>query len=84
MRTILMAASALGALALAGGPAAASTCSFDFGDGGGVSGHITLTYGTAADATYPQALVVTGISGVVTDTNGTAGLSMSRSWAFSP
>ncbi len=43
---------------------------FDFAFAGpGVSGKITLTYGTATDATYPQAFEVTGVSGTFTDTN---------------
>lgn len=46
----------------------ASTFDFSFA-GPGVSGTITLTYGTAADAKYPQALEVTGISGVFSDSN---------------
>ncbi len=46
----------------------ASTYDFSF-TGPGVSGTITLTYGTAADATYPQALEVSGISGTFSDSN---------------
>jgi hypothetical protein len=37
--------------------------------GPGVSGNLQLTFGTATDAKYPQALEVTGISGTFTDTN---------------
>jgi hypothetical protein len=46
----------------------AGTFSFIFG-GPGVSGDVNLTYGSTADGKYPQALEVTGISGVFTDTN---------------
>ena len=43
---------------------------YDFTVSGvGISGHITLTYGSATDATYPQAYQITGISGTFTDTN---------------
>ncbi len=41
---------------------------FTFG-GPGVGGDVTLTYGSATDAKYPQAYEVTGISGSFTDTN---------------
>lgn len=44
--------------------------SFQFNLAGpGVSGTITLTYGTATDAKYPDALEVTGISGTFSDSN---------------
>ena len=46
----------------------ADTFQFSFG-GPGVSGTVALTYGTATDAKYPQALEVTGISGTFSDTN---------------
>jgi hypothetical protein len=46
----------------------ASTFDFNFA-GGGVSGSIELTYGTATDAKYPQAFEVTGISGTFSDSN---------------
>jgi len=37
--------------------------------GPGVSGSITLTYGTATDGKYPDAFEVTGISGTLSDSN---------------
>ncbi|MES2390122.1 MAG: PEP-CTERM sorting domain-containing protein [Acidobacteriota bacterium] len=37
--------------------------------GSGVSGSLVLTYGTASDSKYPQALEVTGISGTFSDSN---------------
>ena len=46
----------------------ASTYQFDFG-GSGVSGAVTLTYGSATDSTYSQAFEVTGISGTFSDAN---------------
>lgn len=46
----------------------ASTFQFTFA-GPGVNGAVALTYGTATDATYPQAFEITGISGTFTDTN---------------
>ncbi len=48
--------------------AQASTFSFDF-DGPGVSGALSLTYGTGTDAKYPSAYELTGISGTFTDVN---------------
>ena len=48
--------------------AMASTYDFTF-SGGGVSGSIELTYGTATDAKYAQAYQVTGISGSFSDSN---------------
>jgi PEP-CTERM motif len=71
MRNILLAATALGAMALTGGPAAAGTYSFDFGKPGVVSGSATLTYGSTTDSIYngstlPAAYQVTGITGFVT------------------
>ena len=58
------------ALALAAMTAQANADTFQFSfDGGGVSGTATLTYGTATDAKYPQALELTGISGTFSDTN---------------
>jgi hypothetical protein len=47
----------------------AGTFDFTF-TGSGVSGTIQLTYGSATDGKYPQALEVTGISGVFSDSNG--------------
>lgn len=58
---------AFAAATLMGG-ARAETYNFDFA-GPGVSGALTLTYGAAADAKYPDAYEVTGISGTFTDTN---------------
>lgn len=49
-------------------PANASTFNFSFA-GPGVNGTVELTYGTAADAKYPQAFEVTGISGTFSDSN---------------
>ena len=46
----------------------ASTFNFSF-VGAGVSGSVQLTYGTATDGKYPQALEVTGISGTFSDSN---------------
>jgi hypothetical protein len=48
--------------------ASASTFDFSFA-GSGVSGTITLTYGAATDAKYPQAFEITGISGTFSDSN---------------
>jgi hypothetical protein len=43
---------------------------FDFGfTGPGVSGSIDLTYGAATDSTCSNAFVVTGISGIFSDSN---------------
>jgi hypothetical protein len=47
---------------------AAQSFSFTF-SGSGVSGAVTLTYGAATDAKYPQAFEVTGISGTFSDSN---------------
>jgi hypothetical protein len=48
----------------------ASAGTFDFSFAGpGVSGTVTLTYGSATDAKYPQAFEVTGISGTFSDSN---------------
>ncbi len=44
------------------------TYPFNFA-GPGVSGSVNLTFGTASDAKYPQALKVTGASGTFTDSN---------------
>ena len=49
-------------------PAYAGTIGFNF-SGPGVSGSLTLTYGTATDAKYPSAYEVTGISGTFSDSN---------------
>jgi hypothetical protein len=47
--------------------AQAATYSFTFGGAGGVSGAVTLTYGTAADAKYANAFEITGVSGTFSD-----------------
>lgn len=58
------------ALIIASSPSLAHADSYQFVfSGPGVSGSVQLTYGTAADAKYPQALEITGISGTFTDTN---------------
>ena len=65
--TFVYAAAALAFISLT--PRANATAfQFSF-NGPGVSGDIALTYGTARDATYPQALEVTGLSGTFTDAN---------------
>jgi PEP-CTERM motif len=46
----------------------ASTFDFSF-SGSGVSGTVDVTYGTATDATYPQAFEITGVSGTFSDSN---------------
>ncbi len=48
--------------------AQASTATFSF-MGSGVSGNVTVTYGTATDPKVTQGLVVTGISGTFSDSN---------------
>lgn len=48
--------------------AKADSYRFRFG-GAGVSGDVTLTYGSVTDAKYPQAYAITGISGTFSDTN---------------
>lgn len=67
MRLTLFVSAALLA-ASAATPALADSYQFTFA-GPGVSGNVTLTYGTATDAKYPQAYEVTGIQGTFTDTN---------------
>ncbi len=63
----LVSAALLAAMSL---PWQASASTFDFTfTGPGVSGSIDLTYGTTADAKYPQAFEVTGISGTFSDSN---------------
>jgi hypothetical protein len=57
-------------LLLATLPSRAKASTFDLTfTGPGVTGTLALTYGTAADSKYPQALEVTGISGTFTDSN---------------
>ena len=63
----LYAAAAL-LLASLSSQANASTYQLSFG-GSGVSGALTLTYGTGTDSKYPQATEITAISGLFTDTN---------------
>jgi hypothetical protein len=61
-----------GVVALAGmalvGQAHAATMPITF-SGGGVSGSLTITFGAATDATYPNALEITGVSGSFSDSN---------------
>ena len=66
MRTLAISATLLAA-SLAS-HAYAGAINFGF-TGPGVSGTVQLTYGPGMDATYPQALEVTAISGSFTDTN---------------
>ena len=37
--------------------------------GGGVSGHLTLTYGSATDSKQPLGYEITGVSGTISDSN---------------
>lgn len=68
MRTRLVVSAAL--LFTASLPLHLDASTFDFSFAGpGVSGTITLTYGTATDAKYSQAFEVTGISGTFSDSN---------------
>lgn len=48
--------------------ASAATVSFTFAGPEGVSGAVTLTYGTAVDAKYSGAFEITGVSGSFSDT----------------
>ena len=66
-KTLVVSATLLFAASLSR-QANASTFDFSF-TGPGVSGTVQLTYGTAADAKYPQAFEVTGISGTFSDSN---------------
>lgn len=59
-------AGAIGAAGLAPATASADTYSFSL-TGAGISGDITLTYGSATDAKYADAYVITGISGTFSD-----------------
>ena len=68
VRIICMVAATLLLAASLPGHANASTFEFSFA-GSGVSGTITLTYGAATDAKYPQAFEITGISGTFSDSN---------------
>lgn len=53
---------------MAAGQARAGIVSFSFG-APGVSGSLSLTYGTATDAKYPNAYELTGITGTFSDMN---------------
>ncbi len=66
-RLVLVTAALVAAAAMAG-EAHASVVPASFG-GPGVSGSLTLTYGTATDVKYPNAYEVTGISGTFSDSN---------------
>ena len=61
-----------GVVALAGmalvGQAHAATMPITF-SGGGVSGSLTITFGTATDKLYSNALEITGVSGSFSDSN---------------
>jgi hypothetical protein len=63
-----LAALALLAAGTMAGQARAANYSFEL-TGPGVSGSVTLTYGAATDATYPDAFEVTGVSGTFSDSN---------------
>ncbi len=67
-RKTLVASATLLCAALLPLTAKASVFSFSF-SGPGVSGSISLTYGSATDSKYPQAFEVTGISGTFSDSN---------------
>ncbi len=67
-RTLLATAVLAGLLATTAGDARATTANVQF-SGGGISGSLVLTYGTATDAKYLNAYEVTGVSGTFTDTN---------------
>ena len=68
MRRALLAAAAVVAVFSLGSSARATPFDFSF-SGAGISGSIELTYGTATDADYSGAFVVTGISGTFSDAN---------------
>ncbi|MFC0411040.1 PEP-CTERM sorting domain-containing protein [Roseomonas elaeocarpi] len=72
-RAYLVLAAIAGLAGISAGRARAETVNLDF-SGANVSASLVLTYGTAADAKYPQALQITGVSGTFTDTN--AGLNI--------
>ena len=66
-RRLLAVAAVVAAFSLGSG---ARATPFDFSfNGAGISGSIELTYGTATDADYSGAFVVTGISGNFSDSN---------------
>lgn len=66
MKKILLAMTALAGLAT--GQAHAGTTPI-YLSGAGISGTLFITYGTATNSTYPQALEITGISGTFSDAN---------------
>jgi hypothetical protein len=66
MQKRLLAAVTMAAALSLGAAAHAAAYQFDF-TGPGVSGTVALTYGPATDTKYPEASVVTGINGVVSD-----------------
>jgi hypothetical protein len=68
MERLCLAVAALLAAAAMTGEARADTIAFNF-NGPGVGGSLTLTYGTATDAKYPNAYEITGISGTFSDSN---------------
>lgn len=65
---LFYAAAAAFSLTLLSPSAKADNFQFGFA-GGGVNGAVNITYGTAADSKYPQALEVTGASGTFSDSN---------------
>ena len=64
---------AIGLLSMAGGELQAATINLNL-SGPGVKGAITLDYGPATDARYSDALKVTTISGLFSDSNNGLGL----------
>ena len=67
-KTHLAMAALTGLMTAMAGQARATTVDVTF-SGPGVSGALVLTYGAAADAKYPNAYEVTGISGTFSDSN---------------
>jgi hypothetical protein len=67
MKKTHWAMAALAGIALAG-QAHSATMPITF-SGGGVSGSLVITFGTATDAKYSNAFEITGVSGTFTDTN---------------
>ena len=68
MERLCLAVAALLATAAMTGEARAGSIAFNF-NGPGVGGSLTLTYGTATDAKYPNAYEIAGISGIFSDSN---------------
>ncbi len=68
MKHTILAAVTVFATVSMGSAARASTFEMNLA-GPGISGLLTLTYGTATDTRYADAFVVTGISGTFSDTN---------------